>query len=420
MNSWKGCIPEGTRDILFEDCSSKYELINSLRSLYISRGFLEAISPTLEFYDVFHGESISMEQEKMYKLFDNQGRILVLRPDMTAPMARIAGTKLKDAVYPVRLCYFGNIFRINELWKGKISEITQSGVELIGSEGSRADLEIIITAIKALISIGLTNFEIELGQSEFFKGLVENIDLNEEKVEKLRSLVENKNLAALDEFVEENKLILGENVQVLRSLPLLFGDIDTLGRARQLTDNKRALNAIDNISEIYEMLNKMGLSSYVSIDLGMVQQINYYTGITFKAYIGEVGTNILSGGRYDNLLSQFGTAMPAVGFAINVDSVLEVLHKQRKNKILPRKFLVYYSDEFIDEAYNLAEELRNKGYIVELSLFEGKERNLKYGNQKKIYKLLYLLDKKTMEVINIKSGQSIYMDIDEFVNVLEA
>lgn len=419
MSNWKRYIPEGTRDILFEECSNKYEFINNLRSLYISSGFSEVASPTLEFYDVFHGENISIEQEKMYKLFDSQGRILVLRPDMTTPIARIVGTKIKEAIYPIRICYFGNIFRINELWRGKISEITQSGVEIIGSENSKSDSEVIITAIKALISIGLTNFEIELGQAEFFKGLIEDIELSEEEVEKLRSLVENKNCAALSEFVEEKKLMLGENGMALKSLPLLFGDIDVLTKARQLTNNQRALKAIDNVSEIYEKLKRVGLSSYVSIDLGMVQQINYYTGITFKAYIGEVGSNILSGGRYDNLISQFGVTMPAIGFAINVDSVLEALQKQGNNKKFPHKFLVYYNDEFIDTAYKLTESIRQKGYIVELSLFEGKENNLEYSKQKNFYKRLCPLSQDIMQVIDVKNNESFDIDIDEFINTLE-
>jgi ATP phosphoribosyltransferase regulatory subunit len=215
LNSWKRHIPEGSRDILFEDCSNKIEIISALRKLYMSTGFLEVISPTLEFYDVFQGDTISIEQGKMYKLFDNAGRILVLRPDMTMPIARIVATKLRDSLYPLRICYSGNIFRMNENWDGKISEMTQSGIEIIGSEGAKADAEVIITAIQALLALGLKKFELELGQAEFFKGLIEDIELDEVEMERLRGLVENKNFGALREFIEEKEAILGTKMQRL-------------------------------------------------------------------------------------------------------------------------------------------------------------------------------------------------------------
>ncbi len=205
MNNWKRHIPEGSRDILFEDCSNKIKIIDKLRKLNIDAGYLEVLSPTLEFYDVFQGDDVSIEQEKMYKLFDNAGRILVLRPDMTMPIARITATKLRDSLYPLRICYSGNIFRINENWNGKVSEMTQSGIEIIGSESPKADAEVIITAIKALIAIGVKKFELEIGQAEFFKGLIEDIELTEGEMEKLRGLVENKNFGALREFIQEKE-----------------------------------------------------------------------------------------------------------------------------------------------------------------------------------------------------------------------
>ena len=208
MNNWKRHIPEGSRDILFEDCNNKIKIIDTLRKLYISTGYLEVISPTLEFYDVFQGDDVSIEQEKMYKLFDNAGRILVLRPDMTMPIARIAATKLRDSAYPLRICYSGNIFRINEDWNGKVSEMTQSGIEIIGSESPKADAEVIITAISALLAIGVKKFELEIGQAEFFKGLIEDIELDYEEMERLRGLVENKNFGALREFIDDKEATL--------------------------------------------------------------------------------------------------------------------------------------------------------------------------------------------------------------------
>lgn len=421
MNNWKGHIPEGSRDILFEDCSNKIEIINTLRNLYISNGYLEVLSPTLEFYDVFQGDNISIDQEKMYKLFDNAGRILVLRPDMTMPIARITATKLKDSLYPLRICYSGNIFRMNESWNGKISEMTQSGIEIIGSESLKADAEVIITAIQALLAIGVRKFELEIGQAEFFKGIIEDIDMDYDEMERLRGFVENKNFGALRDFIEEKETILGtRNVEALKKLPELFGGIEILAKARTLTESKRALIAIDTIEKIYERIESVGLGSHISIDLGMVQHIDYYTGITFRGYSSEVGTTIISGGRYDNLISKFGVSMPAVGFAINVDNILSVLEKQgNRNEKGTKKFIIDYKNLLIGSACKFAAQIRSKGFIAELSLFYEEEKTLSYAEQKKIDKMICMLEDEKIQIIDIKSKKICNIGIEEFIKSLE-
>jgi ATP phosphoribosyltransferase regulatory subunit len=419
--NWKRHIPEGSRDILFKDCSDKIEIINILRLLYINSGFLEVISPTLEFYDVFQGDNISIEQEKMYKLFDNEGRILVLRPDMTMPIARIVATKLKDSLYPIRLCYSGNIFRKNENWEGKVSETTQCGIEVIGCESQKADAEVIITAIQSLVAIGVRKFQLEIGQAEFFKGLIEDIDLEEEEIEKLRRLVENKNFGALREFIEEKEAVSGtKNLEALKKLPELFGGIEILSKARKLTQNKRALNAINTIEKIYEKIKSVGLGAHISIDLGMVQHVDYYTGITFKGYSNEIGTTIISGGRYDNLIAKFGSAIPAVGFAIDVDNILSVLEKQGyKHGKTKEKFIIHYDNALIGDSHNLATRIRGKGYVVELSLFESKEKTYNYGKQKNIQKMICIVQDEKLQIIDIKSKESLNIDVEEFIMALE-
>ena len=420
MNNWKRHIPEGSRDILFQDCSNKIEIINILRNLYLNSGFLEVMSPTLEFYDVFQGDTISIKQEKMYKLFDNAGRILVLRPDMTMPIGRIVATKLKDSLYPLRICYCGNIFRKNEDWEGKVSETTQSGIEVIGTESQKADAEVIITAIQALVAIGVKKFQLELGKAEFFKGLVEDIELPEAEMESLRWLVENKNFGALREFIEEKEAMLGRNnLEALKKLPELFGGIEILEKARLLTQNKRALAAINTIEKTYERIENVGLSEYISIDLGMVQHIDYYTGITFRGYSSKVGTTIISGGRYDNLISKFGASMPAVGFAIDVDNILCVLEKQGKtNEEFKDKFLIHYENSQIGSAYKYAAQIRAKGFPCELSLFEEKEKTLSYGEQKNIDKMICMLKDGKIELTNIKSKESYNINLEELIKKL--
>ncbi|WP_411682497.1 ATP phosphoribosyltransferase regulatory subunit [Clostridium thailandense] len=389
MFKWKRYIPEGGKDTLFEECAQKIEIEDILRKTYIDCGYQEVISPTLEFYDVFIGENATLPQEKMYKLFDNQGRILVLRPDMTTPIARIAATKFQDASYPLKLCYTSNIYRVNERLNGKNSEITQSGIEIIGVKSLKADVEAIIMGINALIKCGLKDFKIELGQAEFFKAVIEDINIGDEDRDKLIKYIENKNLAALSEFVEDKNNGIGENaLPMLKELPRLFGDIRVLDRAEELTNNAKVLDAIESIRKVYKIIESAGFGEYLSVDLGMVQHLDYYTGIIFRGYAHGVGGNILSGGRYDNLIGQFGLEKPATGFALDVDSIILALDNKEKSS--REKVLIYYSEETLVEAYKKAEEFRKNNIIAEMSLLDSEDEAVYYAKNKGISKVIKL------------------------------
>lgn len=415
MYKWRKYIPEGMRDILFEECISKVKIENKFRELYIYSGFEEVISPTIEFYDVFNGDNQTMEQEKMYKLFDNKGRILVLRPDMTTPIARMAATKLKDEALPLKLCYTSNIFRVNENFNGKMNEITQSGIEIIGTSSIKADAEVIITGINALLAAGLKNFKIELGQAEFFKGLTEELNMTEEAIEELRNLIENKNFAALKDFIEENKAFIKEEEEIiLKELPSFFGGIEVISKARCMTTNKSALEALDSLERVYLMLDEIGLSSYLAIDLGMVHHINYYTGIIFRGYASEVGNNILSGGRYDKLVGRFGEDMPATGLAINVDNILISLKKQALETSFEKiNFLIHYEKESLKLSYNTALLIRNEGLEAELSVFDNYEEALKFAKDKNKKYCISFLEESRLVIKNLKS------DITEEIQLIE-
>lgn len=386
MLNLKKYIPEGTRDILFEECREKKQIENLLGNLYLEHGYHEIISPTLEFYDVFNMENQPIPQEKMYKLFDNSGRILVLRPDMTTPIGRIAATKIKKEKYPIKLCYNANIFRVNENLNGKLNEITQSGIEIIGEESIRADVEAIITGIKALNKIELKNFKIEIGESQFFKYLIEDLKLEEEDKEHLRLLIQNKNISALKEFLESKADIIDDKtIQILLKLPELFGGKEVIEEARELAENKKALASLENLKKVYEIIESLGMGEYISIDLGMVQYINYYTGLIFRGYCFDIGQDILSGGRYDKLIGSFGKNLPATGFAINVDNILNALRIQGLS-FQQRNVdtLIYCRESDLGKAYKLLDKLYNQGNFAEVSLFDSEERALTYGKKRGI------------------------------------
>jgi ATP phosphoribosyltransferase regulatory subunit len=421
LNAWKRYISDGARDIMFDECSRRYSIINTLRNLYINSGFMEVSTPTLEFYDVFESQISGIEQERTYKLFDRMGRIMVLRPDMTAPVVRIAATKLKDSIYPVRLCYSGNIFRSNEIWDGKNNEITQSGVEILGVNNSKTDFEIIALSVETLIAAGVHNFEIEIGQAEFFKGIIENLNLSIEETENLRQLVENKNAASLREFLNRRNLNSNNpDVKVLKSMPELFGSIEILDKARKMTSNERALKALDNIEDVYNKIKKIGLCSHVSIDLGMVQHIHYYTGLIFKGYSSKAGCEILSGGRYDKLAEEFGLDIPSVGFAVNIDEVMRVLSRQEGNYSENKdKYLICFNDEFLEAAWLLAKQLRDKGITAELYLPDNEGDLSKYADYKGKTHVIYVIDENTIRLTDRITRNACNFKIEDFINDLE-
>lgn len=395
MANLNNYIPEGSRDILFNECYSKIEIENLLRDVYKNYGYHEIISPTLEFYDVFNTREQPISQEKMFKLFDNRGRILVLRADMTTPIARIAATKIKKEMFPMKLCYSQNIFRVNEILNGKLSEFTQSGIEILGAIGLRGDVEAIYTGIEALKKIGLEDFKIEIGDSKFFKELTETINLDKVKKEILRSLIQNKNISALKEFLDDNKNNIDKNISlVLEKLPELFGGKEVITETQKLLNKAYNITSLKCIEDVYEVMDKLGLSKYISVDLGMLQNLNYYSGLIFRGYCMEVGDSILSGGRYDKLIENFGESLPATGFAINVDIVLEALRLQKKltsDKSIEK--VVFCDIVNLDRGYNLLKKINETGVKAEVALFDSQEEALKYCERVDCYCLINVIDK---------------------------
>ncbi|WP_461207497.1 ATP phosphoribosyltransferase regulatory subunit [Clostridium sp. DL1XJH146] len=417
MKTLNRYIPEGMRDLLFEECSKKLQIERELRSFYQKNGFSEIISPTIEFYDVFNLGNETIEQQKMYKMFDNQGRILALRADVTTPIARIASTKINKSSYPIKFCYSENVYRINENFHGKNSEITQSGVEIIGAKNIKSDAEIIMTAINALKKIGIKDFKIEIGQANFFKALVEDVNIDEEEIEILRDYIENKNFSAVNDFVDKNiDEKQNEKLKVLKELPKLFGGIEVLDKAKSITKNKKALNALSNIYKVYEVIDEVGLAQYITIDLGLVQHINYYTGIIFKGYADNVGDYILSGGRYDNLLGYFGEELPATGFAINVDNVMLALEDFKPEKL--DRVVIFSSLKYNKLVYNAAEKIRDKGYICELSLQDNIDEAYDYCNSNDAYSLISLIDEKKIKVYNFNDKVEEEYILEQYINNL--
>ena len=227
-------------------------------------------------------------------------------------------TRLQNNVMPVRLYYKQAVYRNNPTLTGRSNELMQMGVELLGVKGIRADLEIITTAVKALSAVA-SDFRVELGHAGVFDALSDELDITENEKEKIRLTIEGKNYSALNNLLD--KLEPCQAVSAIRSLPSLFGGEEVFDKAKSICRGTKASAALDYLHKIYTSLLTMGLGDKLIIDLGIVQRNDYYTGIVFTGYINGIGDAVLSGGRYDELLSEFDMPMGAAGFAVDTDAV---------------------------------------------------------------------------------------------------
>lgn len=364
--SKKNVLPEGTRDLILDECVIKRSIERDIDKMFESWGYKEVITPTVEFYETFNDSSQSLNEEDMYKFFDNRGRILVLRPDMTIPIARVVQTKLKDAETPLRLRYVSNVFRVHESFGGKRNEFTDCGVELVGLEDTKADLEILVLALEALKKLELDDFKLEIGNIGFLKGILNNLDITKEQKETIAQFIEDKNLKSLEDYLSE--LNIDDNYKTfLNKLPWMFGDKSILNDVKKLAFNENILSNIKYLETLYYELEKLGYGDIVTFDLGMAPRLNYYTGIIFRGYGEGVGNTLLRGGRYDNLIqAEDGDYMPSIGFSIDINSVIPIIKEKKKVNLKKKICRIYYNDKDKIKAIRESMKIRNEGYIIEL------------------------------------------------------
>ncbi len=386
MKRYDLITPEGTQDLLFEDCAIRRSIEEKLSAIFVSKGYCEIVTPGLEFFDVFNLNSRYFPQESMYKLSDNKGRLLVVRPDSTMPIARVAATRLRDAELPLRLYYRQSVYRNKPVMRGRSDEIHQMGIELIGSDSKRADLEVLTSAIEVLSSFESENFRFELGDIGFFRELVNKLDTDIATKEEIRSLIEVKNYPALNDLLDS----IGSNeiTNALKQLPRLFGGEEVFDKAAKLYNDDKLNTVLENLHGIYNSLKELGYSDKITVDLGIVNKMDYYTGVVMKGYLQGYGDAVLSGGRYNKLLAEFGYDVPATGFALNIDAVAKVMKQVNTYSVPVADVIVYGEDNYIMKAITYANQLRNDGLTVENAVFSTYEETKAYAKNKNINKIV--------------------------------
>ncbi|MCL2077639.1 MAG: ATP phosphoribosyltransferase regulatory subunit [Oscillospiraceae bacterium] len=310
MKKYNIITPEGTRDLLFNECTVRREIETKLMELFKNRGYSEVITPFLEFYDTFDSY---FPQESMYKLTDSKGRLMVIRPDSTLPIIRLAETRLKDEPRPLKLCYNQTIYRANPKEAGRDDEIAQCGIERIASENWESeDNEILKLAIEALELIAGENYRLEIGNYSFLKCLFKENEIDDKMSEEICKLIEQKNYSALSVM---------KIPDIFVQLPKLFGGGEVFERAEKLFETDSLKGSLKALKEIYYEMRRNVKGDRITVDLSLTDKQGYYTGVIFNGYAAGYGKPVLSGGMYNvrNTLAH--------GFAINVSAVANLRGK---------------------------------------------------------------------------------------------
>ena len=374
-------LPYGVQDYLPEESYQKSCLEEMLAGVFYNAGFEKVETGALEYYDLYDGVSGSDGINHMFKLTDSDGSLLVLRPDITLQISRMAATKLSGGLN--KLYYIENSYEFlsdTNVQSARTREFAQVGIEILGKSGLAGDIEAVVLAIEALRASGLNDFLIEIGHIDFVRGILKNSGLNKSETIELMRCINLKD-ALGTEMMLGNKKLSTEAATVIKSINSLYGDECVLFEAEKLTQNSVSRAAIQNLREIITAIKAIGYDKYVSVDLGLLKG-DYYSGLVIRGLSKDFGVSILDGGRYDELGAAFGKPTESVGFAIGTKRLLTALGKQNPAIKLRMCDYAYINQEgFSVEEFKRISELRGQN-IRAVKLF-GIDKNQLVAHCKK-------------------------------------
>lgn len=350
-------IPTGMRDLLPEDMAVQDQLEQEIISLFKLWAYQKVATPALEY-----GACLQPDEEKedhFYKFFDRQGHVLILRPELTTPIARMVSSRLKGSELPLRLCYSADVFRTES---NRNREYRQAGVELIGSADPLADAEVIALAIESLRQLGLKDFQFNLGHMGIFSGIMDELKIDPDFRLKYEELLAHKDLVGIERIVELSQFSTSAKKILLR-IPHFHGQAEMLEEVLEWSQSPMLLEAVASLRKVYEYLKDFNVQEYVALDLGILRGFTYYTGVIFEGYVRDIGYPIVEGGRYDALYGEFGYALPATGFAMNLGVLAERVNP--KPKLCP-EVLIY--GENVSQVIQEVLELRKQGVQAEMGI----------------------------------------------------
>jgi histidyl-tRNA synthetase len=364
--------PRGTRDFLFKEMKERKYVENAFRRVFETYGYQEIKTPIFENLALFTMKSGEGIIEEIYHFQDKGGRDLALRPELTAPVARIYLNKLQKAVKPLKMYYFGSCFRYERPQAGRWRQFWQFGCELIGGNSPDSEAEIITLAAHCLKEIGLNGYDVHLGHLGILRGILSQDRVSLDEQDQIMALIDKGDLKALKIILEELKLE-EKPKKILIKLIGMQGHREVLDQVYKIiNDYPEALKSLEELEKLLKNFEAFGFSNY-TLNLGIARGLDYYSGIVFEIYVKGLGAQKqISGGGTYNLIEIFGgEKLESTGFAFGFDRVVEALRMQESN--IPTKkavevFVAPISTELKLDAFEIAQNLRKNGVPTEIEL----------------------------------------------------
>ena len=359
---------EGVRDILPAELRRRKTIYEAIRDVFEANAYREVITPTLESIELYTGIEGLVEKSEMFKVVDDKGQILVLRPDLTMPIARLAASRFQDSPRPLKFSYLSSAYQSRNSQSLSLKEKTQAGVELIGCDALESDLEIIILLIKTMKAVMVEEPLIDIGHADLINEIFADLKIEAEHTVALRKLLAAKNKVGIKNYFKKVE-ITSEAQAVLLRLPTLFGDPKkVVNELEEMPLSEETITVLETMEELFNRLEEFDLLQYITFDPMLISRHGYYTGLIFKGYAKGYSNLLASGGRYDNLTAKFGIEEAAVGFAVEIENLLDYLSRTENFiESEEKSFVVSYQEkQDLKAAYDLAESLREINYTAEL------------------------------------------------------
>jgi len=341
----------------------RQQLIQTFKQRFSTYGYHEIVTPTFEAYDLYAGMNGTVNKNEMIKTIDNNGEVLVLRPDITIPITQLIANSNNKIHEDLRYFYIENVFRQRQE-AVNYRESTQAGVEHFGNPNAQADAEIIALAIHLLQDMNLQHFKIEFGHAGFFKQLVKDMELSHDDLHALQQSIQAKNITDIKDIL--SSLLVDEDTKkIVTSLPFLYGETEqVLEKTMSLPLHPALKETLKDIRRIYDVLQAYGVTDHIVIDLSLINHMDYYSDMIFQGFIEKVGKPVVMGGRYNTLANQFNASIPAIGFAFNIDTLIDGIDRTSDANTPTIDVVLLYDDDVEERALMLAKNLRLEQFQV--------------------------------------------------------
>lgn len=349
------------------------QIIKTIKSRFMTYGYKRIKTSAFEEYDLYSQVKSSINQNEMIKVIDQTGEVLVVRPDVTIPITRQLAQETTVLENERRYFYVQDVFR-QPTERGDRIESTQAGVEYFGASSPEADAEVIALACQTLQDLGFNDVKIEIGDAGFFQDLIDDIDLTQNEFNELKNMIQAKNGIDIRPFLDRLE-VKTEIAEAIERIPFLYGNpLEVSERAQEIAITEKMKDKINHLIQVYEILKIYGLEQNIVMDLGLINQMGYYSDIIFQGFVEKVGKPVLMGGRYNQLANEFGATIPAIGFACEVDLLVQATG-DGESVPTPIDFKINYDEALINESIVIANRLRDQKFSV-LSLRTGKKVEL--------------------------------------------